>query len=67
MNTKLTKIANLKVNDLVMDNEGLVQIVKNIEVGKKVMVATNYVDSGFYRAQDTVRVFKLSAMCYKIS
>jgi len=66
MNTKLTKIADLKVNDRVVDNEGLVLVIKNIEVGKKVMVETNYAEQGFYRTQNTVKVYKLSAMCYKL-
>ena len=63
MNTKLVKISDLKVDDLIVDLDGLLQIVKSIEPkGKKFEITTNYVESGFYKADDTTRVKPGKAM-----
>jgi hypothetical protein len=67
MEANLIKISDLKVNDIILDNDGLSQIVKDIKIiSKKVVITTNYLENDFYKAKDTTRTKNLNTTCYKL-
>lgn len=53
----LKRICDLKCGDLIQDAQGVPLMIKRIsKSGSRFSVTTNYVDSGFYRCKDTIRV-----------
>lgn len=67
METKLTKVENLKKDDIILDSEGIELIVKKIEkIGKRFSVTVNYVEEGIYRMNDVVKIKNASSLCYKV-
>lgn len=55
---KQTTINKLNIGDSILDNDGLELVVKNIiPRGNKTEITVNYKESGFYRCNDTTKLY----------